>query len=54
MENAISGDAFTLAACCKAAKATVEISTDAEGRLVLDALALADEEKPELLFDMAT
>ena len=30
-------------------------NTDAEGRLVLaDALALADEEKPELLVDMAT
>lgn len=35
---------------------TVEIgNTDAEGRLVLaDALALADEEKPDLLIDMAT
>ncbi len=35
---------------------TVEIgNTDAEGRLVLaDALALADEEEPELLIDMAT
>ena len=35
---------------------TVEIgNTDAEGRLVLaDALALADEEKPELMVDMAT
>ena len=34
---------------------TVEIgNTDAEGRLILaDALALADEEKPELLIDMA-
>ena len=30
-------------------------NTDAEGRLVLaDALALADEEKPELIVDMAT
>src|SRR6185295_42058 len=35
---------------------TVEIgNTDAEGRLVLaDALALADEESPELIADMAT
>ncbi|HEY1725023.1 MAG TPA: leucyl aminopeptidase family protein [Steroidobacteraceae bacterium] len=35
---------------------TVEIgNTDAEGRLVLaDALALADEEKPDLLIDLAT
>src|ERR1700748_3331454 len=35
---------------------TVEISkTDAEGRLVLaDALALADEEKPDLLIDLGT
>jgi len=35
---------------------SVEIgNTDAEGRLVLaDALALADEEKPDLLIDMAT
>ena len=35
---------------------TVEIgNTDAEGRLVLaDALALADEETPELIVDMAT
>jgi leucyl aminopeptidase len=35
---------------------TVEIgNTDAEGRLILgDALALADEEAPDLLIDMAT
>jgi leucyl aminopeptidase len=35
---------------------TVEIgNTDAEGRLILaDALALADEESPDLLFDFAT
>jgi leucyl aminopeptidase len=35
---------------------TVEIgNTDAEGRLVLaDALADADEEKPDLLIDLAT
>jgi leucyl aminopeptidase len=35
---------------------TVEIgNTDAEGRLILaDALALADEEAPELIVDMAT
>ena len=35
---------------------TVEIgNTDAEGRLILaDALALADEEEPELMIDFAT
>jgi leucyl aminopeptidase len=41
----------------RAARAlTVEIgNTDAEGRLVLaDALTLADEEKPDLIIDMAT
>ena len=43
--------------CCTSRKGiTVEIgNTDAEGRLILaDALALADEEEPELLVDMAT
>ena len=35
---------------------SVEVgNTDAEGRLILcDALALADEDKPDLLIDMAT
>jgi leucyl aminopeptidase len=57
VENAISGNAFRPGDVLKSRKGmTVEIgNTDAEGRLVLaDALALADEEKPELLVDMAT
>lgn len=57
VENAISGNAFRPGDILKSRKGiTVEIgNTDAEGRLVLaDALALADEEKPELLIDMAT
>src|SRR4029077_1861756 len=57
VENAISGDAFRPRHVYKARKGiTVEIgNTDAEGRLVLaDALALADEEAPELIADMAT
>jgi leucyl aminopeptidase len=57
VENAISGDAFRPLDVYKSRKGiTVEIgNTDAEGRLVLaDALALADEEAPELVADMAT
>jgi leucyl aminopeptidase len=57
VENAIAGDAFRPGDVFKSRKGiTVEIgNTDAEGRLILaDALALADEEKPELLLDMAT
>ena len=57
VENAISGDAFRPGDVLTSRKGlTVEIgNTDAEGRLILaDALALADEEKPELLIDMAT
>lgn len=57
VENAISGDAFRPLDIYKSRKGiTVEIgNTDAEGRLVLaDALALADEEAPELIADMAT
>ncbi|HWT29478.1 MAG TPA: leucyl aminopeptidase family protein [Propylenella sp.] len=56
-ENAISGRAFRPGDVLKSRKGlTVEIgNTDAEGRLVLaDALALADEEGPELLVTMAT
>ena len=56
-ENAISGRAFRPGDVLKSRKGlTVEIgNTDAEGRLVLaDALALADEEAPELLVSMAT
>jgi leucyl aminopeptidase len=57
VENAIAGDAFRPLDVYKSRKGiTVEIgNTDAEGRLVLaDALALADEEAPELIVDMAT
>ena len=57
VENAISGDAFRPLDVYRSRKGiTVEIgNTDAEGRLVLaDALALADEEAPDLIVDMAT
>jgi leucyl aminopeptidase len=57
VENAISGNAFRPGDILTSRKGlTVEIgNTDAEGRLVLgDALALADEEAPSLLVDMAT
>ena len=57
VENAIAGDAFRPLDIYKSRKGiTVEIgNTDAEGRLVLaDALALADEETPDLIVDMAT
>lgn len=57
VENSISGNAFRPGDVLRSRKGlTVEIgNTDAEGRLVLgDALALADEETPDLLIDMAT
>lgn len=57
VENSIAGNAFRPGDVLRSRKGiTVEIgNTDAEGRLVLgDALALADEEKPDLLIDMAT
>src|SRR5437763_16897255 len=57
VENAVSGNAFRPLDIFTSRKGiTVEIgNTDAEGRLVLaDALALADEEKPDLLVDMGT
>src|SRR5690348_3700449 len=57
VENAISGDAFRPRDVYRSRKGpTVEVgNTDAEGRLILaDALALADEEAPELLVDMGT
>lgn len=57
VENAISGAAFRPLDIYRSRKGlTVEIgNTDAEGRLILaDALALADEERPELIVDMAT
>jgi len=57
VENAISGNAFRPGDVLPSRKGpTVEIgNTDAEGRLILaDALALADEEAPEILIDFAT
>jgi leucyl aminopeptidase len=57
VENAISASAFRPGDVLTSRKGlTVEIgNTDAEGRLILaDALALADEESPDLLFDFAT
>jgi leucyl aminopeptidase len=57
VENSVSGEAFRPGDVYRSRKGlSVEIgNTDAEGRLVLaDALALADEEKPELLVDFAT
>ena len=57
VENSIAGDAMRPGDIYPSRKGlTVEIgNTDAEGRLILaDALALADEEGPELLLDFAT
>ena len=57
VENSIAGNAFRPGDVLTSRKGiTVEIgNTDAEGRLVLaDALALADDERPALLVDMAT
>ncbi|MDX8440401.1 leucyl aminopeptidase family protein [Mesorhizobium australafricanum] len=57
VENSIAGNAFRPGDVLRSRKGiTVEIgNTDAEGRLILaDALALADEEQPTLLIDMAT
>lgn len=57
VENAVSGGAFRPGDILPSRKGlNVEIgNTDAEGRLILaDALALADEEAPELLIDYAT
>jgi leucyl aminopeptidase len=57
VENAIDGNAFRPGDVLRSRKGlTVEIgNTDAEGRLILaDALALADEDAPDLLIDMAT
>jgi len=57
VENAISGSAFRPLDVYRARNGlNVEVgNTDAEGRLILaDALALADEEAPELLIDMGT
>lgn len=57
VENSISGNAYRPWDVLQSRKGiTVEVgNTDAEGRLVLaDALALACEEKPDLLIDCAT
>ncbi|MDQ4061948.1 MAG: leucyl aminopeptidase family protein [Pseudomonadota bacterium] len=57
VENMISGASFRTGDVLRSRKGlTVEIgNTDAEGRLILaDALALADDEAPELLVDLAT
>ena len=57
VENAVSAAAFRPLDVYRSRKGlTVEIgNTDAEGRLVLaDALALADEDRPELLVDLGT
>ncbi|MGH6874442.1 MAG: leucyl aminopeptidase family protein, partial [Aestuariivirgaceae bacterium] len=57
VENAISADAFRPGDILRSRKGlSVEVgNTDAEGRLILaDALRYADEERPDLLIDMAT
>ena len=57
VENAIAGNAFRPGDVIVTRKGlSVEIgNTDAEGRIILsDALALADEEAPDLVIDMAT
>jgi leucyl aminopeptidase len=57
VENAISGASFRPGDVLRSRKGlSVEIgNTDAEGRLILaDALALADEDVPELIVDFAT
>jgi leucyl aminopeptidase len=57
VENVISGSAFRPRDVYRSRKGvTVEIgNTDAEGRLILaDAMALADEDAPDLIADMAT
>jgi leucyl aminopeptidase len=57
VENAIAGSSFRPGDILRSRKGlSVEIgNTDAEGRLILaDALALADEETPDLIVDFAT
>jgi len=57
VENSVSGNAFRPGDVYPSRKGlSVEIAnTDAEGRLILaDALALADEEAPDLIVDLAT
>ena len=57
VENAVSGHAYRPGDVIRTRKGlTVEVgNTDAEGRLVLcEALAWADDERPDLLIDLAT
>jgi len=57
VENAVAGNAYRPGDVLQTRKGlTVEIgNTDAEGRIVLcDALAEADDEKPDLIIDIAT
>lgn len=57
VDNSISGNAYRPGDVLDTRKGlTVEIgNTDAEGRIILcDALALADEDRPQLLIDLAT
>ena len=57
VENMVSANSFRASDVIRSRKGlSVEIgNTDAEGRLILaDALALASEEKPDLLIDFAT
>jgi leucyl aminopeptidase len=57
VENSVDGAAYRPGDICRSRKGlTVEIgNTDAEGRLVLaDALALAGEDQPDLIIDLAT
>ncbi len=57
VENAVSANAFRQGDIIKSRKGlTIEIGhTDAEGRVILaDALALAAEQKPDLIIDFAT
>jgi leucyl aminopeptidase len=57
VENSVAANSFRPGDVYPSRKGlTVEIgNTDAEGRLILaDALALADEEQPELMFNFAT
>ena len=57
VENAVSGNAYRPGDVIRTYKnLTVEVgNTDAEGRLILcDALALASEERPELMIDFST
>ncbi|MCB1384710.1 MAG: leucyl aminopeptidase family protein [Nitratireductor sp.] len=57
VENSVAGNAFRPGDILPSRKGiSVEIgNTDAEGRLILgDALAYGDEEKPDLMIDMAT